>query len=151
VPRTADELYRAVHASISIPGLSGSPIEMNGRLYTDGSISHPLPVKQLVKRLHPTHILLIPNRISNISSSQPFAERAIYETFLRSRVSPVVRVMARRRRSRLAESLRWLREDSGVPTLVAWSAGTIGQFERNSSKITQAAAVAEQQWLELLH
>lgn len=149
-PKTAKELFAAIHASMSIPGLTKGSVEYEGRHYVDGAHSRPLPLKYLVRRYQPTHIVVIPNRTMKLRSKPSKAETLLYETVLRKRVSPVVRAISRDRRSQLTESLRWLREESDIPYLIAWSGGEIGRFERDPDKIRTAAATAEQRWRELL-
>jgi predicted patatin/cPLA2 family phospholipase len=149
-PRCAEELYQALHASISIAGFTGMPVEFGGRFYTDGSMSNPLPVRKLVRQLKPTHILILPHRMQGVPDRPPLLETVLYQTALRQRVPPLMRAMAYRRRLRFKESLRWLREDCEVPFSIAWSEGPISQFERDSSKIKTATDAAERLWLDLL-
>jgi predicted patatin/cPLA2 family phospholipase len=149
-PKTGEELYRVILASISIPGITGRPIVHQGRGYTDGAMSNPLPVKQLIGALNPTHVLVIPNRTKDVTCEVPRFERVLNDVLFRSRISPAMREMMRRRRARLREALRWLRQDCPIPYVVAWSEGTIGKFERDPCRIKAAAVLAEEQWLELL-
>jgi len=149
-PKSTPELFRAIHASISVPGWSGREVGLRGRKYIDGASSHPLPVKYLIRRYKPTHVLVFANRTRDVSDSPPYLETAISETLFRGRISPVVRRMTQGRRKRLKESLDWLTNDSGVPVLVAWSSGTIGRFTRNPKKIIEAGQRAEELWLKHL-
>jgi len=150
-PKTSEDLYRAILASISIPGIAGKAISYQGRGYTDGAMSNPLPLRQLIGSLKPTHVLVLPNRTREVSRTVPQSERVLNDIVFRLRISPVMREMMRRRRARLLESLRWLREDSTVPFVIAWSEGSIGKFERDAGRIKAASIRAEEQWLELLN
>lgn len=48
----------AVHASGAIPAIC-APVHLNGRRYTDGGVSEPLPVTLLKHRLHLDHIIAV--------------------------------------------------------------------------------------------
>ena len=48
----------AVHASAAIPAIC-APVHLNGRRYTDGGTSEPLPVTLLKERLHLDHIIAV--------------------------------------------------------------------------------------------
>lgn len=49
---------QAVHASAAIPAIC-APVHLNGRRYTDGGASEPLPVTLLKERLHLDHIIAV--------------------------------------------------------------------------------------------
>ncbi len=149
-PRTNEELHQALFASISIPGFTGKPVIFRGREYTDGAMSHPLPLKQLIGKLNPTHVLVLPNRTSSLVGKPPWFETLANNTVFRSRISPVMRAMARKRSERLRASLRFAKEDASIPIVFAWSEGTVTKFERDSEKVKAAAFRAEEQWKELL-
>lgn len=149
-PKTSEELYQSILASISIPGLTGLPVINQGHQYTDGAMSNPLPVRQLVGALAPTHVLVLPNRTSDVMDVLPRSEWWLNDVVFRSRIAPAMREMMRRRRARLMDSLRWIRMECSVPVVLAWSEGTIGKFERNPDRIREAAASAERQWQNLL-
>lgn len=149
-PQTADELFRAIWASISMAGLSESLVTIKGRQYFDGaSIISGFPIKALVQRLQPTHVVLLANRRKTRKVSPSLPLMIAGETLLRRRIPPVIRTLAWRRRGKLQHSFDWLRQ-SGIPHVIAWSSGEIGRFERNPDKIRRATAKAEALWCELL-
>jgi predicted patatin/cPLA2 family phospholipase len=149
-PNTSEDLYRVILASISIPGITGRSVVYQGREYTDGAMSNPLPVRQMIAALNPTHVLILPNRTKDVSPAIPQSERILNDLVFRARISPVMREMMRRRRQRFMESLRWLREDCPIPFVIAWSEGGVEKFERDPARIKTAAEKAEQQWRDLL-
>lgn len=72
-PRTVAEWKRALRATAMIPFLAGSPVELHGRRWIDGSIAEPLPVPRAL-RDGATHVLALLNR------SVPELRRADRET-----------------------------------------------------------------------
>lgn len=64
----------AVHASAAIPAIC-APVHINGRRYTDGGASEPLPVTLLKQRLHLDHIIAV-NVMPMPGSAELRADRA---------------------------------------------------------------------------
>lgn len=149
-PKTDEELYSSILASISIPGFTGKPIEHNGRFYTDGAMSNPLPLKQLVKTLNPTHVLVLPHRTKEFGGKPAWLETAANNSIFRHRITPIMRAVAYKRSERLTESIRFVREEATIPIVIAWSQGTISKFERDKQKVIAAINQAEQQWIQVL-
>jgi predicted patatin/cPLA2 family phospholipase len=149
-PTTNDELYQSVHASIRIPGLAGKPLGVLGGSFTDGAMSNPLPIKQLVRELAPTHVLVLPHRTSPVTEKIPLFETALNSVFYRSRIPSGLRQAIYNRKKVLLQELQWLRDKSSLPYVIAWSGGTIRRFERDAEKIKAAAFAAEMFWRKLL-
>jgi predicted patatin/cPLA2 family phospholipase len=53
-----DELYRALRATMALPGLYSEKVKLDGRRYLDGGISDPLPVLRALNR-NPTVLIAI--------------------------------------------------------------------------------------------
>lgn len=60
-PTTAQEWKRALRATAAIPLLAGPPVELQGRLWIDGSVSDPLPVLRALTD-GATHVLALLTR-----------------------------------------------------------------------------------------
>ncbi len=60
-PDGVDEWKRAMRATATIPWLAGPPVELQGRLWIDGSVSEPLPVLRALQD-GATHVLALLTR-----------------------------------------------------------------------------------------
>jgi predicted patatin/cPLA2 family phospholipase len=57
----ADALFGALRASATMPVLAGPPVEYDGRLYLDASLTEPIPVPTAERHGH-THVLVLLTR-----------------------------------------------------------------------------------------
>lgn len=149
-PSSPEGLHAALEATVSIPGLTGMPVSVEERLYTDGALSSPLPLRYLIHRYQPTHVIVLPHRTRDLKTGQSIVESLLSGVVYRNRISPQVRLMMARRAARLKQSIDWLRRESPVAWVIAWSRGSINKFERDPEAIELAAKDAEQSWLSKL-
>jgi predicted patatin/cPLA2 family phospholipase len=54
------DLFAALRASMSVPGISGQPIVVNHNAFLD-ALCDPFPLHGVIERFHPTDILVLPN------------------------------------------------------------------------------------------
>jgi len=153
-PQTPEALFRAIWASISMPGFSDSVVEINGRQYFDGATIDEVPIKKLVNRLQPTHVVLLANRTRAELGRSTLVSTALNSVLMRGRIRPVVRVLARQRKARFRASEMWLRE-CGVPYVTAWSGdresgSTVSRFTNDPETIRATTAGADALWRGLL-
>lgn len=149
-PKNSNELFSALHSSIAIPGATKAKSYINGERHVDGSYSNPMPVRLLIGRLQPTHVLVLSNRERKFSDATPFIEVAFNATMWRARMSPAVRRAAKLRRALLARQLHWAVTKSPVPTVVMWGDGSVGSLTQNSSLLQKVCQQSKDWWLQFL-
>lgn len=54
------DLFAALRASMSVPGISGQPMIVNQGAYFD-ALCDPFPLRGVIERFHPTDVLVLPN------------------------------------------------------------------------------------------
>lgn len=96
-PRTIDEWRRTLRATATIPFVAGPPVAMHGRMWIDGSVAEPLPVRRALQE-GATHVLALLNRsVPELVRAEPDAPPARWATAI-DRVVPGLGAMAQESR-----------------------------------------------------
>jgi predicted patatin/cPLA2 family phospholipase len=148
-PQTDVELYNALHASFSMPGVSVEKVYVRGERYVDGGFTKPHIIKEAVESINATHILLITNQDKGVSTV-PRLERFINTLFFRFRMSRALLSAARHRREERLRTLKEYKESLETPMAIIWGDGSIGSFERASEKVNETIIKSRVWWYELL-
>lgn len=148
-PQTDEELYGALHASFSMPGVSIEKVYVKGERYVDGGFTKPHIIKEAIDSIDATHILLITNQDKGVSTL-PFFERLLNTLFYRFRMSRALLSTARQRREERLRTLEHYKESLETPMAIVWGDGSIGSFERASEKVNETIMKSRAWWYELL-
>ena len=149
--RSKRELWDAVLASSRMPWAGGPPVEIGGRRYVDGGLASPIPVAEALAA-GATHVLALQTRPYGVprKSASRLADRFI-ERHLRG-LNPALVTLYRERVAHYEQTVddiarRSLDPGAGPPHVLGLRppAGTpvVGQLERRSAILAQAAADAE--------
>lgn len=124
-------MVRAIRASIAMPGVGGPPIEVNNTLYTDGAGALAFPIRTLVERCNPTHILVSANMTPEIDRGR--LRDFIFDRATRSYEQPV-RDAFMSIPDRFEQELAYLRQNFNDRYGILWSDGLTGSFEKDPEK-----------------
>ncbi len=113
------DIFAAIQASMTIPGVSGGPVFVDGQAYYDGGLN-PFPIREVVAKFRPTDILVLPNicqrfvdpprqRISDLSALVVLKSRSL---------ALVQRALTRRKQ--FHESLQLARQLPNVRVGILW-------------------------------
>lgn len=149
--RSKREMCDAVLASSRMPWAGGPPVELGGRRYVDGGLASPIPVAEALAA-GATHVLALQTRPYGVprKSASRLADRFI-ERHLRG-LNPALVTLYRERVDCYEQTVddiarRSLDAGAGPPYVLGLRppAGTpvVGQLERRSAILAQAAADAE--------
>jgi predicted patatin/cPLA2 family phospholipase len=149
--RTERELWDALLASSRMPWAGGAPVRFRGKRYIDGGLASPIPVAEAIAA-GATHVLALQTRPYGVprKSASRLADRFI-ERHLHG-LNPALVQLYRERVDRYEQTVddiarRSLDAGAGPPHVLGLRppAGTpvVGQLERRSAILAQAAADAE--------
>lgn len=146
------DIVAALAASVSIP-LLAPRISLDGVPVTDGGVAHPFPLRSLIERCRPTHVLVLPN-ITEGEACRPVKDAYFLGVSLYNRLLP------RPLRSRLechaalfSAELAWVRSNARAHEFawtIAWPGGTIGGMSTDRIALKDAAELARKQLFRAL-
>lgn len=64
------DIVELVKASAALPVAYGYPVRLGDKLYIDGGVSNPLPVREAVERIHPDRIFVVGNYTEDFAHSR---------------------------------------------------------------------------------
>jgi predicted patatin/cPLA2 family phospholipase len=145
---TSVDIFDAIHASLAIPGVSSGPITIDGRAYSDGFFSDPVPVATIIEQYQPTHVLVVQN--GPLESREQY-DWLTFEVLYRHRISHPVRQNLKRAASLLNQQLRDIVAGvHQVPVGMAVAGGMVPPLTRDAGLVRRAADVYSQWWEDLL-
>jgi predicted patatin/cPLA2 family phospholipase len=136
-----------VRASMSIPGLSGGPVEIDGHPYYDGAGAMGMPIREIIEQFSPTDLLIFPNCPGEDKGG---AWGQLLSGVLLTRETLAVQKAFLTRHERFAEGIRYLRGQSSCRWAIVWNDDSVGQFERDTRKLQEAATSADRFMTRLL-
>lgn len=137
-PKTDEELFLMMHASINMQNVSSYKVFIDGVQYADGGFTRPHILGAAVRSAEATHVLIITNNdrvFTPISKLERFLNRTLY----RVRLNGAIVQATNARRAERDIALDTIRA-SETPTAIVWGDGSIGGMERRAKKV---AAVME--------
>lgn len=146
--KTYPDIIEPIEAAIAIP-ISADPVMLRGTPFLDGSISAPLPARQVVETFCPTDILILANRREEDGADSFFLQQY---TRLKSRrlPKPIVAAMERQESVFLSE-LAWLRSGACPARWgIIWSDGSVRALTRHRPTLERALVSARVHMRELL-
>lgn len=141
--RTPDELRSALRASARIPVITGEPVEVDGSLYIDGSLSESIPM-QTALDFGATHLLVLLTRPpGQVRRTPGQVQRRVVFPLMDRKLAGLgyaysQRAPRYRRELALLEQLETGGQALGIR--VADDAGVIGQLEQNPRALFSGAA-----------
>ena len=141
------DVVTAIEASISIPGLCGGPVFVDGHPYYDGAGAMGMPTREIIEQFGPTDLLIFAN-CSNENKTSILGQ-IVTGLLLMQQPLPVQKAFLTRNK-RFAEGIRYLREEAQCRWAIVWSDDNIGQYERDPQKLEATANRADEHFSCLL-
>jgi predicted patatin/cPLA2 family phospholipase len=129
-----------VRASMSIPGLCGGPVYIDGHPYYDGAGAMGMPIPEIIEQFSPTDLLIFPN-CSNEGKGGLLGQ--LLGRALLAREAPALQRAFATRHRRFAEGIQYLRRQKKCRWAIVWTDDSVGQFERNRRKLQEAGDRAD--------
>jgi predicted patatin/cPLA2 family phospholipase len=148
-PQTAEEIYLALRAAISMPGSTRSKTFLRNIQYSDGASTFPLAVEKMIYDLPATHVLYITNQDKH-TKHVPFLENFINNTVFRHRMPRALRVAASMRWESRHALVQKIEEESPKPVLIAWGDASIQSFEQDPVKVAKTIERSKRWWERVL-
>lgn len=117
------DIVELVKASAALPVVYGHSVRLGDKLYIDGGVSNPLPVREVVERTHPDRIFIVGNYTEDFAHSRCVMTGVIERVLLCCMGMPrIVREQLAQRHKRRIESLGYLSElaNQGVRVEYLW-------------------------------
>lgn len=125
--RASPDIFAAIQASMTIPGVSGGPVLVDGQAFFDGGLN-PFPIREVVDRFRPTDILVLPNICQRfVDPPRKRASDLSALVVLKSRSLALVQ-RALTRRKQFHASLQIARQLPNVRVGILWP-GNLGVHE----------------------
>lgn len=139
------DMHEAIRASMSIPVFSGEPVVIEGEPYIDGAVAFGFPIRELIERYDPTHLLVFANGpdIERYLPGQRF-----FESMFLSKYPSGVREQIESRFERFADDVAYLRRLT-IPWMAYWGPD-FSTRERNPDTLQTECLKAETQMITLL-
>lgn len=143
-PRNKEHFFNSIHASINMQNVSPYKVIIDGVHYTDGGFSSPHVITKALKKLNPTHALIITNNnreFRRISRLERFLNRFVFRLRLNGILAQAINTRRESRDKAIEEALA-----SDVEVAVVWGDGSIGSAERNGKKVVSTVEVSRMWW-----
>ena len=148
-PKTAEELFLSLRASISMPGSTRTKTLIDGIRYSDGASTFPLAVERMIYDIDATHILFITNQDKHTKNIPPL-ENFINNTIFRHRMPRPLRVAASMRWETRHALVQRMEEERPKPILFVWGDGSIQSFEQKPAKVKRNIERSYRWWRDIL-
>jgi predicted patatin/cPLA2 family phospholipase len=129
------DMVQLIRASIGVPGMSGDPTLIAGRLYIDGAASLALPITKAVERFDPTDILVLAN---SPDADQSAFMRTLSSKAARRSYPPAVLEIFDTLQQRFDAELKFLRHGFKGGFGIIWSDHAIDPFTTDSAQLRLA-------------
>lgn len=149
VPRTEEELFDSIRASVLMPHMSRARAWIRGKRYIDGGFAYPHILHKALTTIVFTHVLILTsqNKDDNTLSR---VEKFLNNTLFRHRFTKAGLFATTYRKNARREALEALAARGDVKALTMWGDGTIGGTEKESEKIKQVVQQYKEEWLNLM-
>ncbi|MFT5849610.1 MAG: putative patatin/cPLA2 family phospholipase [Patiriisocius sp.] len=148
-PKTGEELFTAVQASILMPNVSSDVVRFNDIRYVDGGFTRPHILRIAIDEIKATHVLILTNQDKTVSII-PLLERFLNHTLFRWRMPKALRFAAHERRRERLKVLVDMEENYGKPYALVWGNHSIRGTERNSDVVKSVVEKSRLWWHALL-
>ena len=146
------DVVAAIEASSAMPLGYNLPVVVNQRLYYDGGVSFPCPIREVCEKFQPTDILVLPNRPLRFGSQlfRELTDRLFAATALRTLLPEYIRAAVVSRHKRFGVGMNFVQNCNGINVGVLWpSEKGIHQLTRNSSKLRAAVQASAEKTLRV--
>lgn len=148
-PKTDEELFRAIQASILMPNVSSDIVHIDDIRYVDGGFTRPHALQRALDEIDATHVLIITNQDKSVTTL-PKLERFLNHTLYRHRMPKLLRFAAHERKRERMKVIEELEKGRKIPYGLVWGNHSIMSMERDPKKVQQVIADSKKWWLELL-
>ncbi len=151
-PKTTQELFTALQASILMPNVSKDIVHLDNIRYVDGGFTRPHVLELVFEEMEVTHLLMITNQdhIDDIIPNLPILERFLNHTLFRWRMPKLLRFAAHERWKERMKAVGRMRENTSVAHALVWGNRSIRSMERDKKKVKSVVERSKQWWHELL-
>ncbi len=149
-PRTGEELFTAIQASLLMPHISSDVVIHEGKRYVDGGVSQPSALQLVVDEIEATHLLVFTSQDKTTAGLSKF-EIFLGETIFRWRMPKALRTAAYARKQARLNAIEHIKKHyQHIPAAFIWWDGSIGGAERNPKKILSVVERSKQWWRAIL-
>lgn len=148
-PKTEEDLFKSLHASILMPNVSTAKVKFNDIRYVDGGFTRPHIMRKALDEIEATHVLVITNQDETVSTI-PMFERILNHTLYRRRMPKALRFAAHERRRERMKVVEEMKKNHSQPYALVWGDHSIRSMERRSEKVKEVVEKSRLWWKELL-
>ncbi len=149
VPKTAEEIYEGLRATISMPGAVCDPVFLRGIRYVDGESAVPYNRKNIYSQKGITHILDLTNQ-EKTDTKRSLLEVFLYYTIYFWVTNKKIREASYSRIVRRSDFFKKVIHNQPLPICVVWGSNSVGSFEANPKKLKAAVDQARSYWHQIL-
>jgi len=143
-PKNEEHFFQSIHASINMQNVSPYKVIIDGVHYTDGGFSNPHILDETLKKLKPTHALIMTNNnreFRSISKLERFLNRFVFRMRLNGILARAINTRRESREEAVADALK-----SGTKVAVIWGDSSIGSAERSAEKVVSTVEASRTWW-----
>lgn len=150
-PKTEEEFYTAIHASILMPNVTKDSVHFDDIRYADGGFTKPHVLQLVLDDIKATHYLVITNQnhLGQFVPALPKLERFLNHTLFRLRMPKALRFAAHERWRERMKVVEKIRGDLKMPVALVWGDRSIKSMERDSNKVKQVVENSRLWWHDL--
>jgi predicted patatin/cPLA2 family phospholipase len=126
----------AIKASMAMPGFYGKSVRVNGKLYEDGSPGLPFPVREVVDKFSPTHLLVISNDNLECTYARVVGEK-LFARIMLKRQPRMARTMEEHS-GKLMESIGYFAKLDGVKRAILFPGLELNIFTQDRRRLKRA-------------
>src|SRR3989344_668155 len=137
VKKAQPDPLTAIKASMAITELYAKPVVVNGRYFTDGTMSMPFPAQKLVEQFRPTDILILANQSQGSALNPPTVVVSALTRIAMRKMSDELRKYPPRWHHLWKENLEYLRS-SNLNVGIFWGPESVYALTRNYHTLRSA-------------
>ena len=148
-PRTEEELFAALHASIQMPTMTTEAVYVNGARYVDGGFAMPHIIETALSKIEATHVLILTNQ-NHGDTKLSLGEHIFIETLMRFRMNKRLRHVGHRRKKLRYAALEKVETLTDASVATVWGDGSIEGLENDPHRVKDVVDRSKGWWQELL-
>ena len=131
------DLIKLMQASIAMPVLYSTKVDIDGIRYIDGALGSLIPSSEWIDHIDPTDIVILANRSQGLNGNYSLLERHIMKFFIRKLPQPIQYNLLNYNDIVLRDFMR-LRSDTKRNYVIVWG-DEISAYEMNHDKLKTTA------------
>jgi len=150
-PKTSDELYKSIQASILMPNVSNDKVHFDDIRYVDGGFTKPHVLELVFENIEATHILVMTNQnhLDQFVPSLPWLERFLNHTLFRLRMPKALRFAAHERWRERVKAIEKMKKNHMVPSALVWGDRSIRSMEQDPEVVKRVIEKSRLWWHDL--